>query len=373
MASALRFVATCVPGSEPWVARELERLGLTTATAVGAVTGRATLGAVRHVLSEAKLVESVRVRPVQSFRATNFEALCSGLERVPWHAYLVPAYPLEVRVTCSKSRLYHSDAVAERVRRVIDQRTKHSWPQPEQVSVNNHCNRVYLRLEADEVEVGIDASGEALHRRGYRKFVQDAPIRETLAALLLELANDAAQHPPIYRVWDPCCGSGTIVLEWVARRAPKRLTRRFLMEEWPCFRAEAVALHEPSEAGTAEPIAWGCDISERAVEASWANAEELGVRNWCTFAVSDCGDFERAVPPNTALVTNLPYGVRINSRDEAARLFQKLDSLLHRRRDLRPAVILWGGGKRSPKLRNEWQQALTFKNGGLDVTAFVLR
>jgi putative N6-adenine-specific DNA methylase len=377
MASALRFVATCVPGVEPWVARELATLGVTTSASVGAVTGRATLPDLRQVLSEAKLIESVRVRPVQSFHAPNFEALCRGLEKVPWHAYLVAAYPLEVRVTCHKSRLYHSDAVAERVRRVIAERTKREWPEPAQTSVNNHCNRVYLRLDADEVEVGLDPSGEALHRRGYRKHVQDAPIRETLAALLLALANDAASqagggNAPINRVWDPCCGSGTIPLEWLAKHLRLPMTRRFLMDEWACARG-AEAPPVAAAGATPDKLVWGCDISDRAVDASWANADALGVRDWCTFAVSDCGDFETTVPKGAALVTNLPYGVRLNTRQEAAKLFQRLDVMLSRRKDLRPAVVLWGGGKQTPQLRNDWQLVISFKNGGLPVAAFVLR
>lgn len=372
MASALRFVATCVPGAEPWVTRELAALGVPTKAGVGAVTGRATLGQLYRVLREAKLPESVRVRPVQSFHATSFEALCRGLEKVPWHAYLVTAYPLEVRVTCHKSRLYHSDAVAERVRRVIEAKTRRTWPEPAQHSVNNHCNRVYLRLSADEVEVGLDAAGEALHRRGYRTNIGEAPLRETLAVLLLELAADASPTATISTVWDPCCGSGTIVLEWLAKRSNLNASRRFLMAEWPCYPAGLRG--QPNEP-TLLPavVAWGCDISEHAIAASQGNAAALGVGQGCMFSVADCGDFEPRVPKGAALVTNLPYGVRLNTQGEVAKLFQKLDRILARRTDLRPAVVLWGGGKQLPPLRNTWQSALTFKNGGLPVTVLVLR
>lgn len=372
MASALRFAATCVPGAEPWLAKELAALGVAVATGHGAVTGRTPLVQVRRVIASAKLAESVRVRPVQPFHATTFEALCRGLEKVPWHAYLVPDLPLEIRVTCRKSRLYHSDAVAERARRVIGERTKREWSEPESVSVNTHCNRVYLRLDSDEVEVGMDASGEALHRRGYRKHVEDAPIRETLAALLLELANDASPNSPITRLWDPCCGSGTIALEWLARQLCLAPVRRFLMDAWPCFRGTPF-VPSPAPVLATEPHVWGCDISPGAIDASWANADALAVRARCTFATSDCGVYEPHVPQGTALVTNLPYGVRLDSQQAVARLFQKLDAMLVRRKDLRPAVVLWGGGRRLPALKNDWQLGLAFKNGGLSVSAFVLR
>lgn len=371
-ASALRFVATCVPGAEPWLAKELASLGIAVATGHGAVTGRTPLTELRRALALAKLVESVRVRPVQPFHAATFEALCRGLEKVPWHAYLVPDIPLEIRVTCRKSRLYHSDAVAERARRVIGERTKREWPEPESESVNSHCNRVYLRLDSDEVEVGMDASGEALHRRGYRKHVDEAPIRETLAALLIQLANDASPNSPITKLWDPCCGSGTIGLEWLALRLGIAPTRRILMDEWPCFRNASFVLEPPRQLAEA-PHVWGSDISPRAIDASWANADALGVRASCTFVVSDCGVYEQHVPEGAVLVTNLPYGVRLDSQQAVARLFQRLDVMLARRTDLRPAVVLWGGGKQLPKLKNQWQLGLAFKNGGLSVSALVLR
>ncbi len=372
MTSLFRFVATCVPGAEMRVAKELTNLGVAVVSTPGAVQGRASLGDVRRILTSARIVESVRVRPTRAFKALSFDALCEGASKVQWHAYLVAGLPLEVRVTCSKSRLYHSDAVAERIRRVIDDRTKRVWHAPDEVSINAHCNRVYVRLDHDEVEVGFDAAGEALHRRGYRTHVQEAPIRETLAALLLELAAEVSPGSPISRLWDPCCGSGTIPLEWLAREFHLLPVRRFIMDEWPCFTESVPPAASPPELPSL-PVAWGCDISARAVDAAEANAHNLGVQAGCVFTCSDFADFAKEVPSHSAVVTNLPYGVRLDTQNEVARLFQRLDNLLLRRKDLRPAVVLWGGGKQPPQLRGNWQAALRFKNGGLPVTAFVLR
>lgn len=373
MASLLRFVATCVPGAEKWVARELAASSVANAYTSGAVQGRASLPDIRRVVAGARLVESVRVRPVQSFRATSFDALREHLGRVPWHAYLVAGVPLDVRVTCSKSRLYHSDAVAERVLQVIRERTRRDWQFPLRRSVNDYCNRVYIRIENDEVEVGLDAAGEALHRRGYRTHVGEAPLRETLAALLLELARDATSDSSFERLWDPCCGSGTIPLEWLESLFHMGTTRRFIMDEWPCFSKNVPPGASMQAFSRSEVKAFGCDISERAVAAALVNARNLGVDQACSFVCSDFGAFAERVPPRTAVVTNLPYGVRLENQREAAKVFQRLDELLKVRRDLRPAVMLWGGGKRIPALKNPWDVGLRFKNGGLPVTAFVLR
>lgn len=373
MASLLRFVATCVPGAEKWAARELAAVDVVNAYTSGAVQGRASLPDIRRILGKARLVESVRVRPVQAFRALSFESLRDNLGRVPWHAYLVAELPLDVRVTCSKSRLYHSDAVAERVRQVIQERTRRSWQIPVQRSVTDYCNRVYIRLENDEVEVGVDASGEALHRRGYRTHVAEAPLRETLAALLLELAKDSTPDSRFERLWDPCCGSGTIPLEWLGSLFHLGTTRRFIMDEWPCFSKNVPPNAAVQALPNVEVKAFGCDISERALAAALTNARNLGVERACSFVCSDFGVFVDQVPERTAVVTNLPYGVRLENQREAARVFQRLDEILKARRDLRPAVALWGGGTRLPALKNQWDVALRFKNGGLPVTAFVLR
>jgi putative N6-adenine-specific DNA methylase len=372
MASLLRFVATCVPGAEKWVARELAALNVANTYTSGAVQGRASLTDIRRVVADARLVESVRVRPVQSFRSASFQALRDHLGRAPWHAYLVAGLPLDIRVTCSKSRLYHSDAVAERVLQVIRERTRREWRVPAQRSVNDYCNRLYIRIDNDDVEVGVDASGEALHRRGYRTHVTEAPLRETLAALLVELSKDAAPDSTLERLWDPCCGSGTIPLEWLESLFHVGTMRRFIMDEWPCF-SRSVPPTASSAAPVTEVKAFGCDISDRAVAAALANAKNLGVEGACSFGCSDFGAFAERVPARTAVVTNLPYGVRLENQREAAKVFQRLDDVLKTRRDLRPAVVLWGGGKRIPPLKNQWGVALRFKNGGLPVTAFVLR
>lgn len=372
MTSLLRFVATCVPGAEKWAARELNTLEVATTYEPGAVQGRASLVDVRRILTESRLIESLRVRPVQSFKAASFEDLCRGVAKVPWHAYLVVGLPLEVRVTCSKSRLYHSDAVGERVWAVVRDRTRREWQPPAQLSINNYCNRVYVRIEHDEVELGVDTAGEALHRRGYRTHVGEAPLRETLAALLSEIAADASNQP-ITRVWDPCCGSGTIPLEWIRKQFHRGAKRRFLMDEWPCFTTRQNQALAAEDSFPGSPVVFGSDVSARAVEAARVNADNLGALAACRFEVCDFGEFERQVPDGTAVFTNLPYGVRLDTQELARGLFRRLDQVLARRAALRPAVVLWGGGKQVPRLENGWQPVLHLKNGGLPVTVFLLR
>lgn len=373
--STFSFLATCVPGAEPWLEKELVRLGLAVSNVEGGVEGRAALAAIRSTIERTKLAEAIRVRPCQSFVATSFEELQRGLRKIPWHAYLVPAYPLEVRVTCKQSRLYHSDAVAERVRGAILRGPNQNLVLADGDDINAHRNRVYVRIHRDRVQVSLDAAGEALHRRGYRSHIHEAPLRETLAALLVALAIEAAGQP-ITRVWDPFCGSGTIPLEWLLADNPnvrKGLVRRYIMDEWPC----AKSLHvDTTQAVNTEPSvgqAWLTDIAERAIEASRANAEALGVSERCTFLNEDFEAAAAKIPDATAVVTNVPYGVRLNTPLEVTNLLVRLDSLLVRRKGLRPAIVLWAGHGVPRGLRAKWQHVLDLKNGGVSTSIISLR
>lgn len=382
--SNLRFVATCVPGAEPWLQRELAERGVVTDAVVGGVEGRAPLPTIRFLLERARLPESVRVRATRPFMAHTFEQLEVGLARVPWHAYLVRRLPLDVRVSCKHSRLFHSDAVAQRVRTAVSVRVGEDASRtPDDVSVRTHCNRVYLRLVRDQVQVSFDAGGEALHRRGYRRHVVDAPLRETLAALLLRIAEQAARGGGFQRLWDPCAGSGTIPLEWLAARWAVPNTRsNYLMDEWPCFGGardvEGSVLGTGAVSGKEAAVAFPAavaisDVSEAAVMAARANARALGVESRCSFTVADFEAVEASIDDGTAVVTNLPYGVRLGSRSHAVALLQRLTAMLHRRSQLRPAVVLTGAGPLQRELSQKWTRALSFRNGGTPVTAWVMR
>ena len=388
--SNLRFIATCVPGAEAWLGRELAELRVMTQAVEGGVEGRASLESIRYLVAQSRLAESVRVRATRPFVARNFQELNAGLRRVPWHAYLVPRLPLDVRVVCKRSKLFHSDAVAQRVREAVTVRGTGPFPYTDDLSVKAHCNRVHVRLLRDNVQVSFDAAGEALHRRGYRRFVGEAPLRETLAALLLRIAHEACHGRSFARVWDPCAGSGTIPLEWLATRMGIHSRSSFLIDEWPCV-ARAAAAHPVSDAPGAvdlssafnrvddghdsltPPLVTLSDVSEAAIRAAEQNAQELGVDALCCFRVGEVLDVESLVPDGTAVVTNLPYGVRLGSQPQALRLLHRLDSLLTRRQDLRPAVLLWGGGVLPTSLQASFGQLLRFRNGGRAVTVLVKR
>ena len=179
------------------------------------------------------------------FHASTFYELERRAKKLPWKDFLPGNGAVEVRVTCRKSKLYHSDAVAERVLSVIagmapsgiemrvgnvvdeDQEEYQERGSPRQLFI--------VRIVNDQCEVSADSSGELLHRRGYRKEVAKAPLRETLAAaMVLASGWDGRRGEPLL---DPLCGSGTIAIEaaLIARGIAPGLQRDFQFMRWPGF------------------------------------------------------------------------------------------------------------------------------------------
>ena len=145
--------------------------------------------------------------------------------RIPWALSVAPGASVRFRVTCKKSRLYHSDAVAQRLanavsRAVTGVRTEDDSPGDDEVLERDDSALFVVRFYRDRCTVSADTSGALLHRRGYRQATAKAPLRETLAAALIA----ASEWDGVSPIVDPMCGSGTIPIEaaLLARTDPAR-------------------------------------------------------------------------------------------------------------------------------------------------------
>lgn len=371
--------AACAPGIEPLLEAELTALGLPGKAVLGGVEGRLTLEQLWRLHSCSALTESVRVR-LKAFDATSFAVLEEAAAKLPWHAYLRPERPLSLAVVCQKSKLYHSDAVAERVRRVIAMRLRvDALPEPASDQVPQ---QVHVRVVRDRVTVSIGASGERMHKRGYRTRVEVAPLRETLAAAMVQLL-ERTSGGPITRLWDPFCGSGVIPIE-ASRRAlglPPGLGRRFAFEDWP--------LHEPHRAAFSAWVerlgaegrdarvgqvleVWGSDVDPKAIRSASANAGDAGVGDTVRWL---CGDFRAVIeqiPSGTAIATNPPHGRRIGSAESVRELYRELELALEQRADLRPVLLASGDPSFRQHTQLPWQTALRTRQGGADLRLYAL-
>ncbi len=364
MSTRYRIFAGVTPGLEDLLAEELGELGLAARPAVGGVELAGTVEAVWGVALRSRLAESVRVRVGREFTATSFALLQDRVARLPWAVFIRRGGPApRVSVTCHKSRLHHSGAVAERVAASMTERLGLISEKSDERS--DEQPGVYVRLMRDRVLLSVDA-GERLHRRGYRTRVGQAPLRETLAAACLRAAGYHGQRP----LWDPFCGSGTLVIEAASMAAGvvPGGQRSFAFERWPAHDAQAYLAYRQGLPGDRQPTAavLGTDHDPGAVAAARANAGAAGVDRHTTFRRADVEAAARQVPVGAMVVSNPPYGHRLDS-PELASTFRRLGAVLRRRPDLQPVVLLSGHGG-LPRLTGlPWATLRSLKNRGLAV------
>ncbi len=366
MAEKLFIVAA--PGLETLTARELATLGLTGVTVAGGVELAGTLETVYRANLHLRTASRVLVR-LGEFYAAAFSELRKKASRLPWERYLAPGQPVALRATCHKSRLYHSDAVIERVLGAIGDRLGQPVPLAawDEETEGYPPQGVVIRLTNDLCTISVDSSGALLHRRGYRLATAKAPLRETLAAAMV-LASGWDGRAPLL---DPFCGSGVIPIEaalWARRIAPGK-ARRFTFMDWPNFdaglwealRAAALAAEQPN----APPIL-GSDRDAGAIKSAAANAARAGVAADIAFSCRALSAIE--APPGPGwLVTNPPYGVRVSAAKDLRNLYAQFGNVLRRRCPGWQAAFLCNSFPLMRQTGLALDTSLSWSNGGVRV------
>jgi putative N6-adenine-specific DNA methylase len=188
---------------------------------------------------------------------------------------------------------------------------------------------IEVSLLRDRATLTLDTSGEALHRRGYRTLVGEAPLRETLAAALVLLSYWNRERPLI----DPCCGSGTIAIEaaLIGRGIAPGIARTFAAERWPQFSADVWRkARDEARAQTQPPLESriiGTDIDQRAIDLARRHASAAGVGEDIHFQQKPLADL-RSSKKYGCVITNPPYGERIGEQREVEQLYRELGRVL---------------------------------------------
>ena len=326
--------AITAPGIAPVTAAELTALGIPheppTADGVAFSADFRTIALANLWLRTASRV----IVRLGEFKAQGFADLEKGAAKLPWKQVLLPGQPVAMRVTCRKSRLYHSDAVAERVVRQIAKHFGVDTPvvrltdSDDEDAQTDEAQRILVRIVHDIVTVSADTSGELLHRRGYRQAVAKAPLRETVAAACL-LAVDYDGTQPFV---DPLCGSGTFPIEaaMIARQQAPGRARPFAFEHWPGADRDVLPnLRRATKAGGIEipelPIV-GSDRDPGAIRMSRDNAARAGVESMIQFEQVTLDSLEP--PAESGLwCSNAPYGRRVGNTDALTGLFVQIGKL----------------------------------------------
>ena len=325
MAEPADCFAITAPGIEAITAAELAALGARIdETEPGGVSFRAD--AALLYLANLELRSASRVlKRIAHFEARTWFELERHGKKIAWRELLGTEMVPEFEVTSRKSKLYHNRGIAERLERIAGGEARAADVDPARVA------RVQVRAVRDRFTLSLDASGELLHRRGYRLETAKAPLRETLAAAMLLGCGWDGTTPLI----DPFCGSGTIPIEaaLLARRIPPGLHRRFAFESWPDFDAKLwteIRAEAESRIVPGAPAIIGSDRDAGAIEASRANADRAGVLDSIEFRNVPLSAMDVA-PGSGLLLTNPPYGARIGEEKPLRNLYAQLGNVARTR------------------------------------------
>ena len=335
----LKMVAPCRFGVEALVADELKMMG---AQNIKSEDGRVFFEGGADILARANLRSRISERimlVIGRFKAFSFDELFEGIKALPWEDYIGKDDKFPVKGASIDSKLFSMSDCQSIIKKAVVERLKKStnisW-----FSETGALYQIQYFIHKDVVTAMIDASGEGLHKRGYRADANEAPMKETLAAAIVNLARVKRDATLI----DPCCGSGTILIEGAMRAlniAPG-LNRSFPSEDWS-FAPKSVWDTERECAGDnvnkdVAFEAFGFDIDDRALTLTMKNAQKAGVDHLITARKRDIADFKFETEKGI-VICNPPYGERISEWKESDQLCKTMGGVFVPKKDFSYYVI----------------------------------
>ncbi len=302
------FFAVVQPGFEATAHTELSLLGIEKCTVTkGGIAFRGLLQQCYSVNFYSRIVTRVLMR-LTHFRAYHFNEIYRTLKEFPWELYIGNGVTIDVEVSVHKSKLHHTQRIAEEVKKAIIKRLAMFAIK---CNTSDVVQKVFVRFDHDECMVSLDSSGEPLYKRGYKQYVSDAPLRETIAAALLYECNVGECDTII----DPMCGSGTFPIEaWsIINNIPPGANRRFACMHWPSFRKHVYTDVTRKASGAQKDITIiAGDKNPDMVAVTQRNSKIAGAT--IHLYTEDFLKEKKNINGNNVLCTvNPPYGRRINS------------------------------------------------------------
>ncbi|MCL1849775.1 MAG: class I SAM-dependent RNA methyltransferase [Clostridiales bacterium] len=330
----MRIIVTAPSGIEGLLRKEMNRLGYTEGLTVGkggvSFDGSALDLARCNILirqGERVLVE------LGQFDAASFEELFQGTKSLPWEEWIGEYGAFPVAGKSVQSTLFSVSDCQAIVKKAIVERLKERYKKTSWFPETGPGYQVEFRINRDHVSLMLDASGDGLHKRGWRKLNAQAPLKETIAAVMLTLSN----WRPEQSLVDPFCGSGTILIEAACKAlgiAPG-VKRSFVSESWPQIPAAVWGQAREEARQTASDRMRdmgavlggmrleGYDLDPEVLSLARYHAKLAGVEAYIHFQQRDIKDF-RSGKKYGAVITNPAYGERMGDAAEAARLYRSM-------------------------------------------------
>ena len=334
----LTLCAPCLFGLEGPLGNELRHMDMeNVAPENGRVYFTGDESAVARANIRSRFAERVLI-VLGRFPAHSFDELFEGVRALPWEAFIPADGAFPVKGWALESALHSVPDCQKIVKKAVVERLKSvyglSW-----FSEDGESFPIQFAIMKDEAALYIDTSGTGLYKRGYRPAQVAAPLRETLAAAIVDIARYRGRGD----FCDPFCGSGTIAIEAALaalNRAPG-LNREFAAETWRCL-PRGIWQSERNLASSREYSGdyhlFASDIDPRAVALARENARRAGVEKYIDFSVADARDFSRKTE-NGTLCTNPPYGERLLEKEAAVELMRAFGKTMRETENWKTYVI----------------------------------
>jgi putative N6-adenine-specific DNA methylase len=255
------------------------------------------------------------LKPIARFKSQSADEVYEQVKKIDWQKYLHEKKTFAIDAVVYSEVFTHSKFLSYRVKdAIVDFFTEQGKTRPS-VRINNPDLQIHLHISHNECSLSLDSSGESLHKRGYRIEETEAPISEVLAAgMILKTGWRGESH-----FVDPMCGSGTLLIEaaLIASNTPPGIFRdKYAFEKWDDFDAELFE-NISSDDSHEKPFnfkCYGSDISQKSVIAANKNVKNAGLSKYIELKVLPFQDMQEN-PGKGILITNPPYGERLNPRD----------------------------------------------------------
>jgi 23S rRNA (guanine2445-N2)-methyltransferase len=268
--------------------------------------------------------------PLISFYCKDTKVLRNQAFKIKWDTFFPIDKTFSITASVSNSKIRNSLAASQYMKDgIVDYFRSISDGKRPDVNVENPDIRFNLHIEEDEATISIDTSGQSLHKRGYRLSAGEAPMQETLAAALFRLSNWNGDKP----LWDPMCGSGTILAEALMHycRIPAQTLRTnfgffympdFNKEVWLKVKDDCDKKMRPLPEG----LIAGSDMSDIVLKSARENLARLPYSDAIELTCKKFQEVEEFA--NGTLITNPPYGIRLGNIEEVKILYKELGDFL---------------------------------------------
>lgn len=360
-----QYFATVARGLETLAAQELEQLG---AHSVEPGFCGAAFGGDRTLLYRVNLWARLPFRilvKLHEFPCHDADDLYRGIQTIDWSIYLTPDLTLAVNATGKSDRLNHTHFTALQVKNAIVDQQEDNFGERSNVELQVPDVRICVHINRDVCTVSLDSSGNSLHRRGYRAAVGSAPLKESLAAALIQLSG----WQPEQMFYDPLCGSGTLPLEASLKAlniAPGLFRESFGFETWLDFDRflldELIEEAERSKHDILPAPIWGSDGDNNVIDLAIDNAKNCGVLDHVYFSQIDLADVI-APADSGVLFCNPPYGERLGKDSDLGAFYKSLGDILKQRFKGWTAFVLSGNKELAQSIGLRSSQRTAVYNG----------